>query len=529
MPSSLFCLLVPRSLSNRSEALLEHCRLSLHQLVQRSHHSRHNAHPPLPFLTSLHPSHLSSARGSRGGSSRAWPPVPAPALAAIKPHFPSCPIHTPSSRTPSLTTIIRQRQWWSVEALLEHGRVSLHQLLQRAHHTHCSHAASMPATFSLPPPTHTLSGRGTGGGSSRARPTAEAVVEALLEHGRLSLHQLVQRSVAKAGSSDPSAAKTEDQVRQQLVAALSVLIHERLVERVGAPEPMLLARGATSGGDAPKPASRARVRTRAMMESSGYFDSEEHRVVIAARCSDALRFQLPAAWVLSGGDDAGGGAASAVSAAVDGSTGADGGMSAAAAAAAKLKKKRVILDFDDEEEKQPATGWVGSLQRGLGFRQHLLRRLKRQHTVFPFSTLVSPHLQRKRVVLNDDDDEEVQAGPSAKQHPQRKRVVLDDDDEEEQAGPSAKRPATGVAAVGGSAGGGEKQAFSRQCYAPFPRVLLLTYLQRERVVMDDDEEEEEQAGPERQALAAPPHSVSRFCPCTAPHRTALAEETSGYG
>ncbi|CAI7807279.1 unnamed protein product, partial [Closterium sp. NIES-54] len=36
---------------------------------------------------------------------------------------------------------------------------------------------------------------------------AEAVVEALLEHGRLSLHQLVQRSVAKAGSSDPSAAK----------------------------------------------------------------------------------------------------------------------------------------------------------------------------------------------------------------------------------------------------------------------------------------------------------------------------------
>ncbi|CAI7928695.1 unnamed protein product [Closterium sp. NIES-54] len=37
---------------------------------------------------------------------------------------------------------------------------------------------------------------------------AEAVVEALLEHGRLSLHQLVQRSVAKAGSSDPSAAKS---------------------------------------------------------------------------------------------------------------------------------------------------------------------------------------------------------------------------------------------------------------------------------------------------------------------------------
>ncbi|CAI5474193.1 unnamed protein product [Closterium sp. Yama58-4] len=128
---------------------------------------------------------------------------------------------------------------------------------------------------------------------------AEAVVEALLEHGRLSLHQLVQRSVAKAGSSDPSAGKTEGQVRQQLVAALSVLIHERLVERVGAPEPMLPARGASSGGDAPKPASRARVRTRAVMESSGYFDSEEHRVVVAARCSDALRFQLPGSWVLS--------------------------------------------------------------------------------------------------------------------------------------------------------------------------------------------------------------------------------------
>ncbi|GJP39513.1 hypothetical protein CLOM_g23876 [Closterium sp. NIES-68] len=196
---------------------------------------------------------------------------------------------------------------------------------------------------------------------------AEAVVEALLEHGRLSLHQLVQRAIAKAGSADPSAAKMGAQVRQQLLEALSVLVHERLVERVGSPEPMLQPRGA--GTDAPKTASRARVRTRAMMEASGYFDSEEHRVVVAARCSDALRFQLPAAWVLSGGGDnaaggAGGGGVGGM--AVDGSAGADGGTTAAAAAAAaKFKRKRVVLDDEEEEgggapsAKRAATGAAG--------------------------------------------------------------------------------------------------------------------------------------------------------------------------
>ncbi|CAI5981791.1 unnamed protein product [Closterium sp. NIES-64] len=476
-----------------------------------------------------------------------------------------------------------------VEALLgDHSHLSRPQLVKQPKFPQCVILPFLPAP-PLPLPTHlpsgkahTSPGRGSGGGSFGARPPgtaikAEAVVEALLEHGRLSLHQLVQRSVAKAGSSDPSAAKTEGQVRQQLVAALSVLIHERLVERVGAPEPMLPARGASSGGDAPKPAARARVvslfslsrhsfplishsgndgvvgvsdvgndgirmratmessgyfdseehrvvvaarcshshsahschvsllalsahachdgiRTRAMMESSGYFDSEEHRVVIAARCSDALRFQLPAAWVLSGGDGAGGNAVSA--AAVDGSAGADGGMSAAAAAklklpaawvlsggggagggaasaaavdgstgtdggmsaaaAAKLKGKRVVLDADDAEEEQA----------GPSAKRQALAAL--HHTVFPISALAphptAPPLQRKRVVL-DDDDEEEQAGPSAKRPALRKRVVLDDDDEEEQAGPSAKRLATGAAPHN-----------------------------RKRVVLDDDDDEE-QAGP----------------------------------
>ncbi|CAI6010166.1 unnamed protein product, partial [Closterium sp. NIES-65] len=515
------------------EALLgDHSHLSRPQLVKQPKFPQCVILPFLPAPPLPLPTHLPSGKGKAEA-----------VVEALLEHgrlFP-CRISPPPpslhfSPSPSSTHLARQRQWWR----LFWSTAAWH-----------SDQSSLNAPSSLyspcPRPTQHTSHQ------------AEAVVEALLEHGRLSLHQLVQRSVAKAGSSDPSAAKTEGQIRQQLVAALSVLIHERLVERVGAPEPMLPARGASSGGDAPKPAARARVppcltppsqrmrammewsdyrmratmessgyfdseehrvRTRAMMESSGYFDSEEHRVVIAARCSDALRFQLPAAWVLSGGDGAGGNAVSA--AAVDGSAGADGGMSAAAAAklklpaawvlsggggagggaasaaavdgstgtdggmsaaaAAKLKViirivvivlalvllvvlwmgaqgrmgKRVVLDADDAEEEQA----------GPSAKRQALAAL--HHTVFPISALAphptAPPLQRKRVVL-DDDDEEEQAGPSAKRPALRKRVVLDDDDEEEQAGPSAKRLATGAAPHN-----------------------------RKRVVLDDDDDEE-QAGP----------------------------------
>ncbi|CAI5990784.1 unnamed protein product [Closterium sp. NIES-65] len=589
------------------EALLgDHSHLSRPQLVKQPKFPQCVILPFLPAPPLPLPTHLPSGKRKAEAvvealleHGRLFPCRISPP--PLSPLFPFPIQHTPRQAEAVVEALLEHgrlfpcRIFWSTAAmphLLEHGRHAASFGARPPCRIFWSTAAWHSNQSSLNAPSSLY--------SPCPRPTqhtshqAEAVVEALLEHGRLSLHQLVQRSVAKAGSSDPSAAKTEGQVRQQLVAALSVLIHERLVERVGAPEPMLPARGASSGGDAPKPAARARVRaiathllppavfsmcrlltcptlsahsgndgvvgppcltppsqrmrammewsdyrmratmessgyfdseehrvrTRAMMESSGYFDSEEHRVVIAARCSDALRFQLPAAWVLSGGDGAGGNAVSAAAvdgsagadggmsaaaaaklklpaawvlsggggagggaasaAAVDGSTGADGGMSAAAAAKLKViirivvivlalvllvvlwmgaqgrMGKRVVLDADDAEEEQA----------GPSAKRQALAAL--HHTVFPISALAphptAPPLQRKRVVL-DDDDEEEQAGPSAKRPALRKRVVLDDDDEEEQAGPSAKRLATGAAPHN-----------------------------RKRVVLDDDDDEE-QAGP----------------------------------
>ncbi|CAI5495247.1 unnamed protein product [Closterium sp. Naga37s-1] len=519
----------PRQAEAVVEALLgEHSRLSRPQLVKQSKFPQCVILPFLPAPPLPLPTHLPSGKAITSHPLFPW---------SIRPCHLSHPLPTHTTRQAEAV----------VEALLEHGRLSLHQLVQRSHCTSLDapftihpfpfplqhtprqaeavvealleHGRLFPCRISPPPlsPLFPSPLQHTPRQAEAVVEAAEAVVEALLEHGRLSLHQLVQRSVAKAGSSDPSAAKTEGQVRQQLVAALSVLIHERLVERVGAPEPMLPARGASSGGDAPKPAARARVRTRAMMESSGYFDSEEHRVVVAARCSDALRFQLPGAWVLSGGDGAGGGAAG--SAAVDGSAGADGGLTAAAAAKLKVIIRIVVIvlalvllvvlwmgaqgrmvewqqqqqqnnEDEDEEQagpsaKRPATGLAagGGKCRGRGEAS-----FSRQCYAAFSRGLVLTHLQRKRVVL-DDDDEEEQAGPSAKRPatglaPHRgKRVVLDaDDEEEEQAGPSAKRQA--LAAL-------HHTVFPISALAPHPTAPPL---QRKRVVLDDDDEEE-QAGP----------------------------------
>ncbi|CAI5998664.1 unnamed protein product [Closterium sp. NIES-64] len=501
-----------------------------------------------------------------------------------QPKFPQCVIlpFLPAPPLP-LPTHLPSGKGKVVEALLEHGRLFLHQLAEAVVEALLEHGRLFPcrispppplSTFPLPHPAHTSPGRGSGGGSFGARPPgtaikAEAVVEALLEHGRLSLHQLVQRSVAKAGSSDPSAAKTEGQIRQQLVAALSVLIHERLVERVGAPEPMLPARGASSGGDAPKPAARARVvslfslsrhsfplishsgndgvvgrmratmessgyfdseehrvvvaarcshshsahschvsllalsahachdgiRTRAMMESSGYFDSEEHRVVIAARCSDALRFQLPAAWVLSGGDGAGGNAVSA--AAVDGSAGADGGMSAAAAAKLKLPAAWVLSGGGgagggaaSAAAVDGSTGTDGGMSAAAAAKLKVIIRIVVIVLALVLLVVLWMGAQGRMVEYNEDEDEE-------------------------QAGPSAKRPATGLAAGGGKCRWRGEASFSRQCYAAFSRGL------GKRVVLDADDAEEEQAGPsaKRQALAALHHTVFPIS-ALAPHPTA---------
>ncbi|CAI5500640.1 unnamed protein product [Closterium sp. Naga37s-1] len=474
--------------------------------------------PPFPFLPlSPLPTHHSPGRGSGGGCFRAR--VRAQQQQLHQTHAPS----VRHARFPFPPSSGRGK------AVLEHGCLSLHQS--------CSDHTALPlmphlrfTTHPFPFPfQHDSPGRGSGGGSSGARPPAEAVVEALLEHGRLSLHQLVQRSVAKAGSSDPSAAKTEGQVRQQLVAALSVLIHERLVERVGAPEPMLLARGATSGGDAPKPASRARVRKRAMMESSGYFDSEEHRVVVAATLG-AVMARTRAMMESSGYFDSEGHRVVVAAPLTRCPLTPLSPLSHSPSAHTAMMESSGY--FDSEEHRvvvaarcsdalrfQLPGSWVLSGGDGAGAGSAAIGA-------------------GAAVDGSAGADAGMSAAAAAKL--KRKRVVLDDDDEEEQAGPSAKRPATGAAAVGGSAGGGEKQVFSRDNVMPlFPvfsssltcrgnewlwmtmmrrrskqgpsgklwphhhTVFLVSalaphptalHLQRKRVVMDDDDEEE-QAGP----------------------------------
>lgn len=106
---------------------------------------------------------------------------------------------------------------------------------------------------------------------------AEALIEGLLEHGRLSLEQLIQRAAARSS-------KEVSEVEKPLKETFSTLVRSHFVERCPAPEPVL----------PPKPLAetkRGRSSMRARTELG--VETEENRILVAAAPMEAERFLLP--------------------------------------------------------------------------------------------------------------------------------------------------------------------------------------------------------------------------------------------
>eukprot|EP00250_Pteridium_aquilinum_P018599 c24132_g3_i2 orf=87-1721(+) len=105
---------------------------------------------------------------------------------------------------------------------------------------------------------------------------AETLIEGLLEHGRLSLEQLVQRAAARSS-------KTESEVELSLKETFGNLVRAHYVERCPAPEPLL----------PPKPPPETkRGRTNAVLPSQRTIETEENRILAAAAPMEAERFLL---------------------------------------------------------------------------------------------------------------------------------------------------------------------------------------------------------------------------------------------
>ncbi|KAJ7246343.1 hypothetical protein O6H91_Y428400 [Diphasiastrum complanatum] len=115
--------------------------------------------------------------------------------------------------------------------------------------------------------------------------TAEALVEGLLEHGRLTLEQLIQRCAAQAG-------KTEAEVETTLKETFASLVRAHYIERCPAPEPLLTLK---SQDEQPKKkVSRTASRSRAAILAKIVAETEEHRILSAAAPMEAERFRVPA-------------------------------------------------------------------------------------------------------------------------------------------------------------------------------------------------------------------------------------------
>lgn len=104
---------------------------------------------------------------------------------------------------------------------------------------------------------------------------AEALIEGLLEHGRLSLEQLIQRAAARSS-------KTEAEVEHSLKETFGNLVRAHYVERCPAPEPLL----------PPKPPPEKRSRSNAVVQSQRTIETEESRILSAAAPMEAERFLL---------------------------------------------------------------------------------------------------------------------------------------------------------------------------------------------------------------------------------------------
>jgi DNA-directed RNA polymerase III subunit RPC3 len=123
---------------------------------------------------------------------------------------------------------------------------------------------------------------------------AEALIEGLLEHGRLTLEQLIQRAAARGG-------KAVGEVATAVKDCFGKLLSNHYVERCPAPEPSLRPKIAV---EPPKktPRGSARGRGASLIAANGAI-GEEQRVMSAAAPTDAERFQVPVSLINMGGTD----------------------------------------------------------------------------------------------------------------------------------------------------------------------------------------------------------------------------------
>ncbi|CAK9875680.1 unnamed protein product [Sphagnum jensenii] len=120
---------------------------------------------------------------------------------------------------------------------------------------------------------------------------AEALVEGLLEHGRLTLEQLIQRAAACAGKAEGEVATVVKDCFQRLLA-------NDYIERCPVPEPSSCPNIAVE--PAKKTACGAEGQGASLLAANGAI-SEEQRIMSAAAPTDAERFQAPVSLISMGG------------------------------------------------------------------------------------------------------------------------------------------------------------------------------------------------------------------------------------
>ncbi|GLJ17016.1 hypothetical protein SUGI_0294400 [Cryptomeria japonica] len=110
---------------------------------------------------------------------------------------------------------------------------------------------------------------------------SESLLEGLLEHGRLTLEQLIQRAVAQSG-------KGESEIEGPLKETFSGLVRSHFIERCPVPEPVLPLRSES----APKKVVRGSARSRKAVKDTEQ-ETEEQRIIAAAAPLEGERFLLP--------------------------------------------------------------------------------------------------------------------------------------------------------------------------------------------------------------------------------------------
>ncbi|KAG6557419.1 hypothetical protein Mapa_000688 [Marchantia paleacea] len=113
---------------------------------------------------------------------------------------------------------------------------------------------------------------------------AEALLEGLLEHGRLTLEQVVQRAAARAG-------KAETEVELPLKQTFAALVRSHYIERCPASEPTVAPKVVEPPKKVPRgPSSKGRAAKVAAIKN---LESDYDRIVSVAAALDTERFRMP--------------------------------------------------------------------------------------------------------------------------------------------------------------------------------------------------------------------------------------------